>query len=103
MQDVEEIRKNIDRIGRDIQDMRDCQLKLRQKVAELLCPVKVGEVHEIKGYSYRGKQGKIEQILPCEIWEDRKYVAGWKAIMRVIKKNGEPGDQVAEVRQDQWR
>ena len=102
MQKVEDLRKQIDKIGHDIADLRDCQLKLRQQVANMLCELKIGEIHEIKGYSYRGKQGKIEKILPCEIWEKGKYVSGWSVLMRVLKKNGEPGDKIVEVRQDQF-
>ena len=99
---IQEMRTKIDEISRDIAELRACQLSLRQRLADLTCPVKVGEVHEIRGYSYTGKQGKIESILPCDIWERGSYVPGWKVMMRVLKKNGAVGDNIAEVRQDQW-
>lgn len=65
---------------------------IRKQYAIQECPFRIGDKTEIKGWSHKGKIMVITNIGPA------KYdcLGSWRVSGKVIKKNGEPGEQDAE-------
>lgn len=61
------------------------------------CPVKVGDIVEINGFSHRGKSILVDRVNVRNNW---KTIFAFIASGKVIKKSGEPGSQRGEWTQE---
>ena len=64
---------------------KDTLSKLMDKLAQQLCPHKVGDIIEIEGYSHTGKMMIVDKITSPS-WPTYE----WRVVGRVIKKDGDP-------------
>ena len=84
----------------EIEQMKEQAQSALNEMVELMCPVKIGDVVVITGYTHKGKKMVITRRwaqIPSWMPKPRLFitVAG-----DVIKKDGLPGLQTAENRYD---
>lgn len=89
-----EIISNIRSTESEIRSLSSKKNELLKELAQR-CPRKVGDIVTLSGYSYTGKQGRVEEIVARSGWGDQFE---WVLYCSVIKKDGTPGLNRAKIR-----
>jgi hypothetical protein len=94
---VEEMKRELAEAYRIENDAHQRAQILAQLIADATCPLKVGQVVPVCGYSHNGKQMRIEQV-----WPGRSRSDDWQVRGRVLKQDGTDGKHTADFDQHQW-
>jgi hypothetical protein len=89
-------KKQLEEIDGLIQGLKKERYGVLDQWIEEECPVKVGDTVRVNGYAHRGKMMVVRSVRIKE-WAS-KYE--WSVIGPIIKKDGTPGQQDGEWRQD---
>jgi hypothetical protein len=79
-------------IDRGLAGLQTTKAATLQKLADLTCPYKVGDIVKAKGWTYTGQDCKIKSIRGIH----RCGVYTWKVEGNVLKKDGTPGLKIAD-------
>ena len=93
MNRVDELRESLSAIEMSIRNEEETARDIRESLAKE-CPVKIGSIVEITGYSYTGKRMRVDWIEWGGKWRWREF--GWTVHGSVLRKNNEPGSNLAE-------
>jgi len=89
--------REVEEMQEQIKQLDDAIHNLKKKVIEENCPVKIGDVVEVTGYSNNGKMMEIHSIELCNYgWKETHYE--YKIKGKVIKKDGTVGKNNGENR-----
>ena len=83
----------LDRLTNQIEQHEESRRKLLQQYADATCPYKVGDIIEVKGWTYAGRQMRVDKVRGIRAWGG-KY--DWRVVGTIIKKDGTPGKQTAD-------
>lgn len=78
---------------------REAVSEFRRAWAEAEAPAKVGDVVTATGYAFRGKPFEVLRVGLIDLHTDRegRKRFAWRAVGRVLKKDGTPGQNEAEA------
>ena len=85
--------------------LRDQKAKLEAQIRMLhdnyalaACPYKIGDIVEIKSYSFRERKGQVTVINGVLGYQSQII---WRVFGRVLRKDGTPGDNYFEFDENQ--
>lgn len=67
--------------------------KQKQLIIDEMCPVKIGDIVEVNGFTFTGKQMRVDRIVLVRSWKNTYKI---KAVGKVLKKDGTVGQISAE-------
>ena len=96
------IEKYIDCENR-IKAIKEEEDKIKSEWLTENCPLNIGDVVTICGYSHRGKQGRVTKIWAVfePAWREHNATFVWRCLGTVLKKDGTEGNQSFDF--DQWQ
>ena len=73
-------------------------LELQKLFAQQQCPLEIGQTVKCCGYSYKGREMVITEIL-SPVWS---HQGDWEVCGKIINKNGTVGERDATFTEVQW-
>jgi hypothetical protein len=95
---IEEMKRDLAEAEKREVEARHTIHELAQAIADATCPLKVGQVVPVCGYSHHGKQMRITRIG----YTRSRFDGDWNAHGTVLKADGTEGKQTADFGQRQW-
>ena len=85
-------------VKQQITDLKETLKQCRDNIVENHSPVKIGDIVKVTGYSYRGKDMRVEHVVITTDWFTNKLQ--WSAYGKICKKDGSTSHNQGEWTQD---
>jgi hypothetical protein len=97
-QSIEDMKRELREAAQREIDARQRVAILAQLIADATCPLRVGQVVPVCGYSHNGKQMRVERVG----YTRSTYDGDWRVSGRVLKQDGSDSKLTADFSQHNW-
>ena len=81
-----------------IEDLKSELASILQQWASRECPYYVGQITDVRGYSFKGRKCRIDKVYSSTDWKSDNQ---WAVKGSVLRKDGSPGSQQVSWKADQ--